>query len=40
LELGYEIPKRIVFATAMPETVGGKIRKHELRAGLGDLSRR
>jgi len=32
---GYETPKRVVFTTAMPETVGGKIRKHELRARLG-----
>ena len=32
---GYETPKRIVFTTSMPETVGGKVRKHELRAQLG-----
>ena len=32
---GYETPKRIVFTTSMPETVGGKVRKHELRSQLG-----
>jgi acyl-CoA synthetase (AMP-forming)/AMP-acid ligase II len=31
---GYETPKRVVFVTAFPETVGGKVRKHELRAQL------
>ncbi|KRF21282.1 AMP-dependent synthetase [Nocardioides sp. Soil797] len=31
---GYETPKRVVFAAGMPETVGGKVRKHELRAQL------
>jgi acyl-CoA synthetase (AMP-forming)/AMP-acid ligase II len=31
---GYETPKRVVFATELPETVGGKIRKAELRAQL------
>lgn len=31
---GYETPKRIVFAAVMPEAVGGKVRKHELRAQL------
>lgn len=31
---GYETPKRIVVTDAMPETVGGKVRKHELRAQL------
>lgn len=31
---GYETPKRVVFASGMPETVGGKVRKHELRAQL------
>lgn len=31
---GYETPKRIVVTAAMPETVGGKVRKHELRAQL------
>jgi acyl-CoA synthetase (AMP-forming)/AMP-acid ligase II len=31
---GYETPKRIVFATSLPETVGGKVRKHEVRAQL------
>jgi acyl-CoA synthetase (AMP-forming)/AMP-acid ligase II len=32
---GYETPKRIVFTSEMPQTVGGKIRKHELRKQLG-----
>lgn len=31
---GFETPKRVVFMTGLPETVGGKIRKHELRANL------
>ena len=31
---GYETPKRVVFATELPETVGGKIRKAELRSRL------
>lgn len=31
---GYEIPKRVVFVTELPETVGGKVRKHQLRAHL------
>lgn len=31
---GYETPKRVVVMAAMPETVGGKVRKHELRAQL------
>lgn len=29
---GYETPKRVLFVGELPETVGGKIRKHELRA--------
>jgi acyl-CoA synthetase (AMP-forming)/AMP-acid ligase II len=28
---GYETPKQIVFAASLPETVGGKVRKHLLR---------
>jgi acyl-CoA synthetase (AMP-forming)/AMP-acid ligase II len=31
---GYETPKRVVVVTAFPETVGGKVRMHELRAQL------
>lgn len=31
---GYETPKKVIFTDTMPETVGGKIRKHELRAAL------
>jgi acyl-CoA synthetase (AMP-forming)/AMP-acid ligase II len=31
---GYEASKRIEFVPEMPETVGGKIRKHVLRASL------
>jgi acyl-CoA synthetase (AMP-forming)/AMP-acid ligase II len=31
---GYETPKRVIVVTAFPETVGGKVRKHELRARL------
>jgi acyl-CoA synthetase (AMP-forming)/AMP-acid ligase II len=31
---GYETPKQVVVGTAFPETVGGKVRKHELRARL------
>ena len=31
---GFETPKRVVFATELPETVGGKIRKNGLRAQL------
>jgi acyl-CoA synthetase (AMP-forming)/AMP-acid ligase II len=32
---GFETPKRIVFVDRFPETVGGKIQKHILRAQLG-----
>jgi acyl-CoA synthetase (AMP-forming)/AMP-acid ligase II len=32
---GFETPKRIVFVDKFPETVGGKIQKHILRASLG-----
>lgn len=31
---GFETPKRVVFVDAFPETVGGKIMKHVLRARL------
>jgi acyl-CoA synthetase (AMP-forming)/AMP-acid ligase II len=31
---GYETPKRVVFVSEMPETVGGKILKYRLRADL------
>lgn len=34
---GYETPKRVVFVTALPETVGGKVRKHDLRDQLSHL---
>lgn len=34
---GFESPKEIVFVDALPETVGGKIRKHVLRAQLGGV---
>ncbi|GAA4535948.1 AMP-binding protein [Pseudonocardia xishanensis] len=34
---GYETPKAIVFADALPETVGGKILKYKLRAQHGTL---
>lgn len=29
---GYETPKRLIITDDLPETVGGKVRKHELRA--------
>jgi acyl-coenzyme A synthetase/AMP-(fatty) acid ligase len=29
---GYETPKAVVFADALPETVGGKVLKYKLRA--------
>ncbi|WIV56258.1 AMP-binding protein [Amycolatopsis nalaikhensis] len=34
---GYETPKAVVFAEALPETVGGKILKYKLRARHQDL---
>lgn len=37
---GYETPKRVVFVTEMPETVGGKILKYRLRAELGGANDR
>lgn len=36
---GYETPKRIVFADALPETVGGKVLKYKLRGAHADLYR-
>ncbi|MBM7517974.1 AMP-binding protein [Nocardioides nitrophenolicus] len=33
---GFETPKRVVVVDALPETVGGKVRKHQLRAALAD----
>lgn len=32
---GFETPKRVVFVDRYPETVGGKVLKHVLRAELG-----
>jgi acyl-CoA synthetase (AMP-forming)/AMP-acid ligase II len=32
---GFETPKRVIFVESYPETVGGKIMKHVLRAELG-----
>jgi acyl-CoA synthetase (AMP-forming)/AMP-acid ligase II len=28
---GFETPKRVLFADALPETVGGKVLKYKLR---------
>ena len=36
---GYETPKAIVFATALPETVGGKVLKYKLRDQYAELLR-
>ena len=33
---GYETPKRVVVVESLPETVGGKVRKHALRASLAE----
>lgn len=33
---GFESPKAILFAAALPETVGGKVLKYKLRAQLAD----
>jgi acyl-CoA synthetase (AMP-forming)/AMP-acid ligase II len=33
---GFETPKAIVFADALPETVGGKVLKYKLRAAHAD----
>jgi acyl-CoA synthetase (AMP-forming)/AMP-acid ligase II len=35
---GYETPKRVVFRSELPETVGGKVLKYRLRAELGGSS--
>jgi acyl-CoA synthetase (AMP-forming)/AMP-acid ligase II len=32
---GFETPKRVVVMQTLPETVGGKVRKQELRDVLG-----
>jgi acyl-CoA synthetase (AMP-forming)/AMP-acid ligase II len=37
---GYETPKRIVFVTQLPETVGGKVLKYRLREQLADANAR
>ncbi len=34
---GFETPKRIVFVDKLPETVGGKVMKHKLRAAWADI---
>lgn len=34
---GFETPKRVVFQESLPETVGGKIRKHVLRAEVSGI---
>ena len=34
---GFETPKSVVFADALPETVGGKVLKYRLRGELADL---
>ena len=34
---GFETPKAVVFADALPETVGGKVLKYRLRGALADL---
>jgi acyl-CoA synthetase (AMP-forming)/AMP-acid ligase II len=34
---GFETPKAVVFAEALPETVGGKVLKYRLRAAMADL---
>jgi acyl-CoA synthetase (AMP-forming)/AMP-acid ligase II len=34
---GFETPKSVVFADALPETVGGKVLKYRLRGALADL---
>lgn len=35
----FELPKSYVFVDALPETVGGKVRKHVLRADYSELYR-
>ena len=34
---GFEVPKKVVFQTALPETIGGKLQKHVLRAAFHAL---
>jgi acyl-CoA synthetase (AMP-forming)/AMP-acid ligase II len=34
---GHETPKAVVFADALPETVGGKVLKYKLRAQHANL---
>ena len=34
---GYETPKAVVFTDELPETVGGKVLKYQLRAAYADL---
>jgi len=34
---GFETPKAVVFADALPETVGGKVLKYRLRQAMADL---
>ncbi|MFC7659652.1 hypothetical protein ACFQV8_29380 [Pseudonocardia benzenivorans] len=36
---GFETPKAVVFADALPDTVGGKVLKYKLRAEHADLYR-
>jgi len=34
---GFEIPKAVLFVDEFPETVGDKVKKHELRLRYADL---
>ncbi len=34
---GFETPKAVLFADALPETVGGKVLKYKLRRAMADL---
>jgi acyl-CoA synthetase (AMP-forming)/AMP-acid ligase II len=34
---GFETPKMVLFADALPETVGGKVLKYKLRQAMADL---
>jgi acyl-CoA synthetase (AMP-forming)/AMP-acid ligase II len=34
---GFETPKAVVFADALPETVGGKVLKYRIRSAMADL---
>jgi acyl-CoA synthetase (AMP-forming)/AMP-acid ligase II len=36
---GFETPKRVLFVAALPETVGGKVLKYQLRAQFADTYR-